>query len=75
MILDTQAARLQGGEATGPPLLLPGNRSCIMSAVHPADSPSSLFTKWKQMTSIKRKPPKLWLPFYLVVKSLHIIGT
>lgn len=33
------------------------------------DSPCSLFTKWKQMNSIKCKPPELWLPLYLVVKE------
>lgn len=33
------------------------------------DSPCALFTKWKQMNSIKHKPPELWLPLYLVVKE------
>lgn len=33
------------------------------------DSLSSLFTKWKQMNSIKHKTPELQLPLYLVVKE------
>lgn len=69
VILYTEGARPRGSEATGPPPLSPGNRSCIISTVHHRGSPSSRFTKWKQMNSIKHKPPELWFPFYLVVKE------
>lgn len=69
VILYTEGARPGGSEATGPPPLSPGNRSCIISTVHHRGSPSSRFTKWKQMNSIKHKPPELWFPFYLVVKE------
>lgn len=53
----------------GHPFFCLGIEAALCQLSPTVDSPSSLFTKWKQMNSIKCKLPELWLPLYLVVKE------
>ena len=53
----------------GHPFFCLGIEAALCQLSPTVDSPSSLFTKWKQMNSVKCKPPELWLPLYLVVKE------
>lgn len=59
----------EGVKRQGHPFICPGIEAALYQLSTTMDSLSSLFTKWKQMNSIKHKTPELQLPLYLVVKE------